>query len=97
MMPDMAIKVIRGAGGTHFDKNITAAFVKNTQMYPPGFIVQLNTGECGIVIKYRNPENIRIRVFTDEKKKILTKFNEIELTAEGSLKILKTLEDIPQN
>ena len=95
MTPDMAAKIIRGAVDTHFDRKIIEVFLKYAPLYPPGSIAVLNTGEIGVILKYKNENEVKIRIFTDEKKNYLNNYKTINLNSESTLKILKILDDAP--
>lgn len=45
-----ALKIIYDCAGTHFDKKLAIKFIENVGIYPPGSIVELNTGEVGVVL-----------------------------------------------
>lgn len=53
-----ALDIIYKCRGTQFDAELALEFIKCIGIYPPGAIIELNTGEVGIVIE------------TDEKNKL---------------------------
>jgi len=95
MMPDMAIKIIKGAAGTHFSKKIVDAFLNCAQLYPIGTIVQFLNGIIGIVLQYRNESNFKVRLLTNEKQELLKRFSVIDAGMED-FRVLKTFDDLPQ-
>ncbi len=46
-----AIKIIYKERGTHFDEQLALKFLQTVGLYPPGSIVELHSGEVGIVIE----------------------------------------------
>lgn len=66
-----ALKVIYESRGTHFDEQLSLKFIQTIGLYPPGSIVELYTGEVGIVLE--SNQNFRhlprvILVLDTEKK-----------------------------
>lgn len=50
-MPSMdALSILYRCRGTHFDQEMVEAFIRLVGLYPPGGLVELATGEVGIVI-----------------------------------------------
>lgn len=47
--PDEALKLLREGAGSKFDPLITQVFINLVGLYPVGTVVQLNSGEVGIV------------------------------------------------
>lgn len=46
-----ALKMIYEARGTHFDEQLALKFIQTIGLYPPGSLVELYTGEVGIVLE----------------------------------------------
>lgn len=46
-----ALKIIYEARGTHFDEQLALKFIQTIGLYPPGSLVELYTGEVGIVLE----------------------------------------------
>ncbi len=49
-LPHEAYELILGSMGTKLDPQLTGVFLENIALYPVGSIVQLDTGEIGVVI-----------------------------------------------
>ena len=47
--PDQAVKIIARQAGTRFDPMLTKMFLASVGKYPPGSLVELNTGEVAVV------------------------------------------------
>lgn len=45
-----ALRILFEASGSHFDEDLVKLFVRRIGLYPPGEIVEMNTGEVGIII-----------------------------------------------
>lgn len=58
-------------GDTLFDKALVENFVKCIGIYPFNSLVELNTGQCGIVVSVNHKELLRprVRIILDSKKK----------------------------
>jgi putative nucleotidyltransferase with HDIG domain len=50
MSPAEALKILYNNVGTQFDENLVIKFIECIGLYPPGSLVEMNTGEVGIVI-----------------------------------------------
>ena len=51
-----ALKIIYDHAGTHFDKKLAIKFIESIGIYPPGSVVELTTGEVGVVLS-ADPDN----------------------------------------
>lgn len=76
------MKIIYEERGTHFDEELTLKFIRILGLYPAGSIVELHSGEVGMVIeanpKYRHlPKVLMMR---DSEKKPLEKEYMIDLS-----------------
>lgn len=47
-----ALKVIHGLRGKKFDQSLAEAFIRHISLYPRGSIVELRSGEVGLVAAY---------------------------------------------
>ncbi len=58
MTPTAALRNIYHDRGTHFDERLALVFIKTIGLYPPGSVVELKSGEVGLVFstntKYRH-------------------------------------------
>jgi HD-GYP domain-containing protein (c-di-GMP phosphodiesterase class II) len=45
-----ALKIIYESAGTHFDKKLAVKFIECIGIYPPGSVVEMDSGEVGVVL-----------------------------------------------
>lgn len=65
-----ALKIIYTEKGTQFDEDMAIKFIKAIGVFPVGSVVELNTGEAGLVIEanLRRRHLPRVILLTDEQK-----------------------------
>lgn len=66
-----ALKILYENGGTHFDKKLVVKFIESIGIYPPGSVVEMDSGEVGVVLS-ADPENRllpKIALLRDVNKK----------------------------
>lgn len=51
LLPHQAYEILLAAENTHFDGEILQAFLERIAIYPVGCLVELNTGDIGMVVK----------------------------------------------
>lgn len=51
-----ALKILYENAGTHFDKKLVVKFIESIGIYPPGSVVEMDSGEVGVVLS-ADPEN----------------------------------------
>ncbi|WP_196137459.1 HD-GYP domain-containing protein [Aliikangiella sp. G2MR2-5] len=68
--PSTAFGILRDNAGKHFDKELVEKFIEWMGIYPVGSLVELKTGEVGIVLKVYQAQKLKPRILlvTDEKK-----------------------------
>lgn len=95
MKPWAAMTSLRGQIGSLLDPDIADAFFKNLIYYPVGTIIELNTGEMGLVLHNdrQNVHNPLIRIVIDQNKSPLTDPYDIDLAAKTELSITKIYAD----
>jgi hypothetical protein len=92
-----ALDIIYKCRGVQFDKDLAIDFIKCIGIYPPGAIVELNTGDVGIVISSNADSKLRPKVLlvrNKDKKTCSEKsidLNSIEL--HHNIKIARELPD----
>jgi len=93
--PSRAFLLISDLAGTQLDPEIAKAFLKNIAFYPLGSIVQLNTGEIGVVVDNRRdfPRQPIVRLILNKNKKPVSEMTEIDLVKRDGLKITRVLND----
>jgi len=65
-----AIKIMSSMCGTHLDAKLTYKFIECMGIYPPGSIVELNSGEIAVVVEVnpRHKLKPKIMLLLDENK-----------------------------
>lgn len=93
-LPHEAAEIISSGEG-HFDQFIAKVFLENISIYPVGSIVELNTGDIGIVIDVNKGKHTQpiIRLFCNHLGERITEFKEFDLSTENSIFIVKILKD----
>lgn len=96
LSPVAALKYLYISRKTIFDAALVEKFIQALGIYPMGCIVELNTGELGIVIKVNQDDRLRpaLRMVTNAQKQLLTEEWIIDLAdnANKHIEIGKTLE-----
>lgn len=97
----LAIKQMYEWRGIDFQPELIEAFIQAVGVYPTGTLVELTSGEVGIVVKENPGKRLRpqILVILDADKQQTNDFTEMDLAsgtndsgASGSIEISKTLE-----
>jgi len=95
----LAIKKMYEWRGYDFQPELIEAFIQSVGIYPTGTLVELSSGEVGIVVKENPGKRLRpqVLVILDQHKKQLEDFSEIDLANfvgedRKVVEILKTLE-----
>lgn len=57
-----AYKILMAGKGTHFDENMVLKFIEWRSIYPPGSIVEMESGEVGIVVKTNKQQKLKPKV-----------------------------------
>lgn len=67
-----ALNVIHRHRGKKFDKKLASEFIRYIGLYPPGSIVELRTGEIGVVItrNYRYRHLPKVLILRDKEKNV---------------------------
>lgn len=79
--PYDAIRELNSLAGTRFQKELVEQFVQALGMFPTGSLVELNTGELGIVVEQNRVRRLRpkIMIVLDEMKEPLHAFKTVDL------------------
>lgn len=92
-----ALDIIYKCRGVQFDNELAIDFIKCIGIYPPGAIVELNSGQIGIVIASNPESKLRPKILlVRNKEKKPMKETPIDLTHpdyEGKIKIARELPD----
>lgn len=88
-----AVKQLLTQVDTHFDRDITRAFISNIAIYPIGTMVKLSSGETGVVVdNHRNaPLSPVILVLLNHNEKETETHREIDLSKDSSVTIVSQL------
>lgn len=94
MLPHEAYEIIQSLSGRQFDPKILEIFVRRIALYPPGTVVQLNSGYVGIVTKVDQGLATRpfIQLILDEYGKRCISGQTIDLTKELTTFITKVYD-----
>lgn len=92
-----ALDIIYKCRGVQFDNELAIDFIKCIGIYPPGAIVELNSGQVGIVISANINNKLRPKVLLlrNKDKKVMSE-TPVDLTNEeyqGKIKIARELPD----
>ena len=93
MAPHKALSVIYGMRGQDFDPAFVERFIQGVGVYPLGSVVELNTGQGGVVIQ-ANPENpLRpvVSILTDPRGRP-TPPRTVDLAGQNTLRIVNCKE-----
>lgn len=71
MAPYEAVEYMYGGSGVYYDEAVVRAFTENIPIYPLGAMVELTTGEIGIVVNIRKNKGPRpvVRIYYNRVKK----------------------------
>jgi HD-GYP domain-containing protein (c-di-GMP phosphodiesterase class II) len=81
-MPHEAIEYIMASSGDQFDPGLVESFVRQVPSYPTGLMVQLNTGETGIISSPKRGYVARpiVRICSTAEKGVLSEPYDIDLS-----------------
>jgi HD-GYP domain-containing protein (c-di-GMP phosphodiesterase class II) len=90
-----AFKILQAQGGNHFDSELVSRLIETIGIYPPGSVVQIASGEIGVVVRNNTTRKLlpKILVLKDSKLKPITP-RYIDLADpghQGKLRITKQL------
>jgi HD-GYP domain-containing protein (c-di-GMP phosphodiesterase class II) len=84
MLPHDALKFIYGLRGTHFEPTWVDRFVQSVGIYPPGSVVELNSGHIAVVIEVIHTSllNPIIKIVADPKGRLMGKPKLVDLASQ---------------
>lgn len=92
-----AIELMKEEAGLKIDSSLTELFLQNIALYAAGSLVELSSGEIGLVVCNRriHPEKPVVKILTDSNKSPAgpKHVQEIELVKETGLSIVRELQD----
>jgi len=96
LSPVAALRYLYTSGKTVFDAHLVKKFIQALGIYPSGCVVELNTGELGIVVNVNQEDRLRptLRMVTNAQKEIFLQESIVDLAepANKGKEIIKTLE-----
>lgn len=95
VLPHEAFEMMAGSGDFLFDYNIIKAFWHNIAAYPIGTIVELSTGEIGVVVETAKGQSLRptVRLLLSPDGKYVRGYREISLMESGDVSVVRVIED----
>lgn len=96
MLPHMALRIIAGADSSHFDERYVKFFVANVASYPPGTLVQISSGDRGIVTApgTRNLHQPVVRILRTRTGLEVPKPYEVDLSVFTTYTVTDIVEDL---
>lgn len=93
--PHEAFEMIAGAGNFLFPFNIIQPFLNNIAAYPAGTVVELSSGEVGVVIETFKGFSLypKVRILYDEQRKVIKYPYEICLLDHRNRVITKVIDE----
>lgn len=90
-----AITILKNMSGIYLDPNCVSALIANIAIYPVGSLIELNTGEIGIVVdnNKESPTRPVVRIIIDNNKHKIVRQHEIDLSKLSTIIITKALTD----
>lgn len=95
LLPHQAYEILQAGSNIHFDESILQAFLERIAIYPIGCMVQLNTGDIGIVVKVVPKEAMRptVRLLISGMGNIYANRPELDLIGKPAMFISRILEE----
>ncbi|MDD2619623.1 MAG: HD-GYP domain-containing protein [Syntrophomonadaceae bacterium] len=92
---NQAILVLKRMAGIYLDANCINALLANISTYPIGCIIELSTGEIGIVVDVNKemPARPVIRLIYNNLGKAFLQFHEVDLSKLSTIVITRTLSE----
>ncbi|MDR1042073.1 MAG: HD-GYP domain-containing protein [Deltaproteobacteria bacterium] len=84
MLPHDALKFIYGLRGTHFEPGWVDRFVQSVGIYPPGSVVEMNSGHIAVVMEVIHTSLLKpiVKIVADPKGRILSKPRVLHMASE---------------
>ncbi|MFK5894893.1 MAG: DUF3391 domain-containing protein [Pseudomonadota bacterium] len=94
LSPHEAISHLYESRGSLFQADLVEQFIQVVGMYPTGTLVELNTGEIGVVTAINGLKRLKptVMLILDENKQAYDDFKSIDLTKEGDYTVRNTLK-----
>ncbi|MDR2354489.1 MAG: HD-GYP domain-containing protein [Deltaproteobacteria bacterium] len=84
-LPHEALKFIYGLRGTHFEPSWVDRFVQSVGIYPPGSVVELNSGHVAVVIEVNHDSLLAplIKVVADPQGRLFSRPRLLDLASDS--------------
>ncbi|MFK5984612.1 MAG: DUF3391 domain-containing protein [Pseudomonadota bacterium] len=94
LSPHEAINKLYELRGTLFQAELVEQFIQTVGMYPTGTLVELSTGEIGVVTAINGLKRLKptVMLILDANKKPFNEFNSLNLSKEKDIHIKQTLK-----
>lgn len=96
LSPVAALRYLYTSGKAIFDAHLVEKFIQALGIYPVGCVVELNTGELGIVVNVNSQDRLRptLCIVTNAQKQLLSQEHVVDLSerATKDIEIIKTVE-----
>jgi HD-GYP domain-containing protein (c-di-GMP phosphodiesterase class II) len=92
---NQTLTIIKRMSGIYLDPTCVNALLANVAVYPVGTIVELSTGDIGMVVDVNrvSPARPVVRIVFNSRRKRLSTIREIDLSKLTTVLIVKTLSD----
>jgi cyclic di-GMP phosphodiesterase len=92
--PHEAIEDLYKMRGKLFHKDLVEQFIQTVGVYPAGSLIELHSGEVGMVVATNNQARLRpkVMIVLNENKKPLTKYYPIDLEQQQDFSIRRALD-----
>jgi len=92
--PHEAIHDLYKLRGIAFHKDLVEQFIQAIGVYPAGSLVELRSGEVGMVIATNNETRLKpkVMIVLDEKKKAVNQYYPIDLAEQSDLSVRRALD-----
>lgn len=95
LSPVAALRYLYTSGKTVFDAHLVEKFIQALGIYPSGCVVELNTGEIGIVVSVSSQDRLHpvLSMVTNAQKQLLPEGHLLDLAGQKTkdIRIIKTL------
>jgi HD-GYP domain-containing protein (c-di-GMP phosphodiesterase class II) len=92
-----AYKILQSQGGNHYDSELVSHLINAIGVYPPGTVVQLNSGEIGVVVRSSPTKKLQPKLLilkTADLKPLVPRYVDLAATNDkraSGLRIAKQL------
>ena len=95
-----ALQIIHRNKGTQFDEELAVEFIRMIGVYPPGSIVELESGDVGIVVANQKASKLKpvVLLVRDSAKQPITPYRQINLAnhpKDSSGEVYKIAHEVP--